>query len=104
MSRTPERYAQRKLGADITVDDVLLIVLEGGPATVNDVLKRFDQLLRSRLDKLRVRGIVTRKGPGGAHRNFTYELMRRPDIAAKALREKRGLAPAPIVDHQNGGF
>jgi hypothetical protein len=98
----PKRIARRKAGAEITVDEVLLIALEGGPATVNDVLKRFERFLRMRLEKLRVRGIVAREGRGGVYRNFTYKLMRRSDIAAKALREKGGLAPAPMVTHQNG--
>jgi hypothetical protein len=78
-----------KHGADMTVDDILLKVLEGGPATVNDIVKRFERRVRIRLDKLRVRGIVVREGRGGPHREFTYRL-RRPDLAAKALGEKGG--------------
>jgi hypothetical protein len=64
------------------------------------VLKRFERFLRMRLNKLGVSGIVAREGRGGAHRNFTYKLTRRLDIAAKALREKGSLAPAPMVTHQ----
>jgi hypothetical protein len=99
LPRGPKRYARRKLGVDITVDNVLLMVLESRPATVNDVLKRFERLVRTRLEKLRVRGIVLREGRGGAHRKFTYKLVR-PDIAAKALGEKGGLAPAEKVIRQ----
>jgi hypothetical protein len=70
-----------------------LKALEGGdPVTVDDILKHFERRVRVRLNKLRVRGVVVREGRGGAHRKFTYKLLR-PDIAAKALREKGGLAP-----------
>jgi hypothetical protein len=74
-------------------DDILLKALEGGPATVNDILKHFERRVRIRLDKLRVRGVVSREGRGGAHRQFTYRLLR-ADVAAKALGEKGGLARA----------
>jgi hypothetical protein len=81
----------------MTVDDILLKALEGGPATVNDILKHFERRVRIRLDKLRVRGVVVREGRGGAHREFTYRLLW-PDIAVKALGEKGGgLAPAARV-------
>ena len=73
----------------MTVDDILLKALEGGPATVNDILKHFERRVRIRLNKLRVRGVVVREGRGGAHRKFTYRLLR-PDVAAKALGEKGG--------------
>ena len=76
-------------GVYMTVDDILLKALEGGPATVNDILKHFERRVRIRLDKLRVRGVVVREGRGGAHREFTYRLLR-PDVAAKALGEKGG--------------
>jgi hypothetical protein len=66
-----------------------LKALEDGPATVNDILKRFERRVRIRLDKLRVRGIVLREGRGGAHREFTHRLLRR-DLAAKVLGEKGG--------------
>jgi hypothetical protein len=72
-----------------TLDDILLRVLEGGPATVNDIVKCFERRVRIRLDKLRVRGVVVREGRGRAHREFTYRLLR-PDLAAKALSEKGG--------------
>jgi hypothetical protein len=72
-----------------TVDAILLRVLEGGPVTVNDIVKRFERRVRIRLDKLRVRGVVVREGRGRAHREFTYRLLR-PDLAAKALSEKGG--------------
>jgi hypothetical protein len=78
-----------KHGADMTLDDILLKVLEDGPATVNDILKHFERRVRIRLDKLRVHGIVIREGRGGPHRRFTYRLPR-PDLAAKALGEKGG--------------
>ena len=89
MAGGPKRGVRRKHAADITVDDILLRVLESGPATVNDVLKRFRGLLRMRLRKLRVRGIVVRENRGHAYREFTYTLVR-PDLAAKALGEKGG--------------
>ena len=76
----------------MTIDDILLKALEGGdPVTVHDITKRFGPRLRVRLEKLRVREVVVREGKGGAHREFTYRLVR-PDIAAKALGEKGGLA------------
>jgi hypothetical protein len=75
--------------ANMTVDEVILKALEGGPATVNDITKRFERLVRIKLEKLRVRGVVVREGRGGAHREFTYRLLR-PDRAAKALNEKGG--------------
>lgn len=77
----------------MTVDDVILSGLEGGPVTVNDITKRFEIRVRVRLNKLRVWGIVLREGRGGAHREFTYRLLR-PDLAAKAIGEKGGLARA----------
>jgi hypothetical protein len=89
MSRGPKRGSRRKHGTEITFDEVLLNALERGPVTVNDILKHFGRRVRIRLDKLRVRGVVVREGRGGAHREFTYSLLR-PDLAAKALREKGG--------------
>ena len=77
----------------MTVDDILLKALEDRPVTVNDILKHFERRVRIRLNKLRVRGVVVREGRGGAHREFTYRLVR-PDSAAQALGEKgRGIAP-----------
>jgi hypothetical protein len=74
----------------MTLDDILLKALErGDPVTANDITKRFIGRVRMRLEKLRVRGIVIREGRGGAHRQFTYKLLR-PDLAAKALGEKGG--------------
>ena len=73
----------------MTVDEVILKALDGGPATVNDIAKRFERLVRIKLEKLRVRGVVVREGRGGAHRHFTYRLLR-PDRAAKALNEMGG--------------
>jgi hypothetical protein len=76
----------------MTFDEILLKALEGGdPVTVNDILKHFEGRVRVRLNKLRVRGVVVREGRGGAYRKFTYRLVR-PNVAAKALREKGGLA------------
>jgi hypothetical protein len=89
MPRGLKPSARRKHGAVTTVDDILLKALEGGPATVNDILKHFTRRVRIRLDKLRVRGVVVREGRGGAHRQFTYRLLR-PDLAARALSEKGG--------------
>ena len=81
---------KRAQGRLMTIDDILLKALKGGkPATVNDILKHFARRVRIRLNKLRVRGVVVRKGRGGAHREFTYRLVR-PARAAKALREKGG--------------
>ena len=89
-----------KHGADMTLDDILLKGLEGGPSTVNDIVKRLERPVRIKLDKLRVRGVVLREGRGGAHREFTYRLLR-PDLAAKALGEKGGLArPAKVTPEQ----
>ena len=73
----------------MTVDEVILKALEGGPATVNDINKRLERLVRIKLERLRVRGVVVREGRGGAHRQFTYRLLS-PDRAAKALNEKGG--------------
>ena len=75
----------------MTVDEVILKALEGGPATVNDINKRLERLVRIKLERLRVRGVVVREGTGGAHRQFTYRLLS-PDRAAKALNEKGGLS------------
>ncbi len=55
------RDSRRKHGVDITVDDFLLKALEGGPATVNDILKHFERRVRIRLAKLRVRAVVTER-------------------------------------------
>ena len=77
----------------MTLDDILLKVLEDGPATVNDIVERLKGRVRIRLNMLRARGVVIREGRGGAHREFTYRLLR-PGVAAKAVREK-GLARAP---------
>jgi hypothetical protein len=89
MPRGPKPGVRRKHGAEIAFEDILLKALEGGPATVNDILKRFERRVRIRLNKLRVRRVVVREGRGGAHREFTYRLLR-PDLAAKALGEKGG--------------
>jgi hypothetical protein len=87
-----------KHGANMTLDDILLKALEGGPVTVKDITKRLERRVRIRLDKLRVRAIVIREGRGGANRQFTYRLLR-PDLAAKALGEKGGgLSRAAKVD------
>jgi hypothetical protein len=84
---------KRAQGRPITVDDILLKALKGGkPATVNDILKPFARRVRIKLNKLRVRGVVVREGRGGAHREFTYRLVR-PNLAAKALGEKGGGGP-----------
>ena len=89
MPRRPKRGSRRKHLTEITFDDVLLSALERGPVTVNDILKHFERRVRIRLNKLRVRSVVMREGRGGAHREFTYKLLR-PDRAAKALCEKGG--------------
>ena len=96
IAKGPKLGATRKHGAEITVDDILLKALEGGPVTVKDIVERFERRVRIRLDKLRVRGVVARDGRGGAHREFTYRLLR-PDLAAKALGEKGGIARAAKV-------
>jgi hypothetical protein len=77
----------------MTLDEIILKALEDGPVTVRDIGKRFERRVRIKLDKLRVRGVVVREGRGGAHREFTYRLVR-PDIDAQALGEKgSGIAP-----------
>jgi DNA-binding Lrp family transcriptional regulator len=81
---------RRATRADMTIDEVILKALEaGGPVTIQDIAKRFEPRIRLRLEKLRLRGVVIREGRGGAHRKFTYK-MRRPDLAAKAIRETGG--------------
>jgi hypothetical protein len=86
-----QRIGSSKTGRpDITVDEVILNALERGQSvTVRDVAKCFIVRVGMRLEKLRVRGVVVREGRGGAHREFTYRLVR-PDRAAKAIRETRG--------------
>jgi hypothetical protein len=73
----------------ISVDDLILKALKGGPVTVNDVTKCFENPVRMRLEKLRVRGVVIRENRGRNHREFIYKLLR-PDLAARALAEKGG--------------
>jgi hypothetical protein len=85
----------------VTVDEVILKALEGGPVTVNDVTNCFRGRARIKLEKLRVRGIVVRASKGRAHREFTYTLVL-PRIAAKAIGKaggglSRGAKPTP--DH-----
>jgi predicted transcriptional regulator len=95
----------------MTVDEMILKAIKGGPVTVNDITadiaKHFISRVRIKLEKLRVRGVVTRKGRGGAHRAFTYQLIR-PDRAAQAIAEKGGglarvgkMTPKPR--HRSGG-
>jgi hypothetical protein len=50
------RNSRRKNGVGVTVDGILLQALEGGPTTVNDILKHLERRVRIKLDKLRVRG------------------------------------------------
>jgi predicted transcriptional regulator len=77
----------------MTVDEIILKALEGGPITVNavadEVAGHFLSRVRIKLEKLRVRGVVVREGRGGVHREYTYRLLR-PERAAKALSEKGG--------------
>jgi hypothetical protein len=75
--------------ADMTVDEIVLQALEGGPVTVDDIIRRLENPVRIKLEKLRVRGVVIREGRGGPHRKFTYKLLR-PDRATEALSEKGG--------------
>jgi hypothetical protein len=77
----------------MTLDDILLKVLEDGPATVNDIVERLEGRVRIRLNMLRARGVVICEGRGGAHREFTYKLLR-PGASAMAIR-KKGLVRAP---------
>jgi predicted ArsR family transcriptional regulator len=87
----------------MTLDDIILKALEDGPITVKNIAERVERRVRVRLDKLRVRGVVVGEGRGGAHREFTYRLVR-PDLAAKALGEKGGgLARAANVTAESGG-
>jgi hypothetical protein len=72
------------------VDQVILKTLESGqPVTANEVTARFLVQVRTRLEKLRVRGVVVRENRGGSNREFTYKLIR-PDRAAAAITEKGG--------------
>ena len=77
----------------MTVDEIILKALEDGPVTVNavanEIAKYFRCRARVKLEKLRVRGIVTREGRGGAHCKYTYRLMQ-PGRAARAICEKGG--------------
>jgi hypothetical protein len=75
----------------MTLDDILLRELEGGPATVKNITKRLETRVRIRLDRLRVRGLAIREGRGGPHREFTYRLRRSSEPI-----ERR------ISDHANG--
>jgi hypothetical protein len=77
----------------MTIDQAILRALESGPITVDEILRRLEAPVRTKLEKLRVRGVVMREGRGGAHRKFTFTLLH-PDRAATALKEKGGLAPA----------
>jgi hypothetical protein len=88
----------------MTIDEVILKALEDGPVTVNDITERFVSRVRMRLEKLRVRGIVVREGRGGAHRKFTYRLVR-PDRGCEGAwgegrscaRSKCGSTTGPVV-------
>ena len=77
----------------MTIDEIALKALESGPVTVNDIVTRFTGPVRSKLEKLRRHRAVLRDGKGGAHREFTYTLLR-PNRAAQALTEKGGLSLA----------
>ena len=44
----------------MTVDEIVLRALQGGPVTVKDIGKRLEARVRVRLDKLRVHGVVIR--------------------------------------------
>jgi hypothetical protein len=77
----------------MTIDEIILKALEGGTVTVNDIAARFTGPVRFKLEKLRRHGAVLRDGKGGAHREFTYTLLR-PNRAAEALTEKGGLSLA----------
>jgi hypothetical protein len=76
----------------MTIDQAILRALESGPITVDEILRRLEAPVRTKLEKLRVRGVVMREGRGGAHRKFTFTLLH-PDRAGTALKEKGGLAP-----------
>jgi predicted ArsR family transcriptional regulator len=83
----------------MTVDEVILKALESGnPVTVNDVLKRFADRVRMRLEKLRVRGVVVREGRGRPHREFTYKLVRPDRVAGR--RSARPAAPSRAVQSE----
>jgi hypothetical protein len=81
----------------MTLDDILLKVLEDGPATVNDIVERLEGRVRIRLNMLRARGVVIREGRGGAHREFTTNCYgqalprwRSARRVSCALRQNRG--------------
>jgi hypothetical protein len=88
----------------MTLDDILLKVLEDGPATLNDIVERLEGRVRIRLNMLRSRGVVIREGRGGAHREFTYKLLR-PGAIAKGSARRRSRARAkmtPEPRHRGG--
>ena len=87
----------------MTIDEIVLKALEGGPVTVNDIVTRFTGPVRSKLEKLRRHGAVLRDGKGGAHREFTYALLL-PNRAAEALTEKGGLSLAPKATKDFGAL
>jgi hypothetical protein len=60
----------------MSLDDILLRELGRGPGTVKEIADRLESRVRFRLDRLRVRSLVIREGRGGAHRQFTYSLLR----------------------------
>jgi hypothetical protein len=49
----------------MTIDEIILKALEGGPVTVDDIVTRFKGPVRSKLEKLRRRAVVLRDGKGG---------------------------------------
>jgi hypothetical protein len=57
--------------------------------------------VRIRLNMLRTHGVVIREGRGGANREFTYKLLGH-GVAAKAIREKGGLARAAPEPRHRG--
>jgi hypothetical protein len=71
----------------MTVDEIVLRALQGGPITVDDIIRRIEKPVRMKLERLRVRGAVLWEGRGGAHRKFSYKLL---DRGAEALTEKGG--------------
>jgi hypothetical protein len=95
-------WSKKTETADITIDEVILNALEfGRPVTINEVTKCFRDRVRMRLERLRVRGIVVREGRGGAHREFTYRLVR-PDRVAKAIRETGGGLARAVKREESG--
>jgi hypothetical protein len=86
----------------MTIDEIVLKALEGGPVTVNDIVTRFTGPVRSKLEKLRRHGAVLRDGKGGRTESLLTLLL--PKRAAEELTEKGGLSLAPKATKDFGAL